>query len=157
MRDQGTGIQQKCWNNYIKQTAALPTAMPTMETGPWGNFVSLTQPFSSVFVCLLGSRSTQPIFTKFTAKGGTWVTEETINFWWLSDHISPDHVTLGEDKVGLRLWLCGDCHTPHRLCYPAFVGRGMHSTAGLDWPLCRGTGAPLRRTQAPPGPYEIFS
>jgi len=23
-------------------------------------------------------------------------------------------------------------------------------------PLCRGTGAPLRRTQAPPGPFEIF-
>jgi len=23
-------------------------------------------------------------------------------------------------------------------------------------PLCRDTGAPLRRTQAPPGPFEIF-
>ena len=34
----------------------------------------------------------------------------------------------------------------------------LRRLTGLDWPLslCRGTGVPLRRTQAPPGPFEIF-
>jgi len=32
-----------------------------------------------------------------------------------------------------------------------------HSRLGLAIvPLCRGTGAPLRRIQAPPGPFDFF-
>ena len=40
---------------------------------------------------------------------------------------------------------------------PAFPPAVQEIRLGLAIvPLCRGTGAPLRRTQAPPGPFEIF-
>jgi len=32
----------------------------------------------------------------------------------------------------------------------------MTMTTRLGLPLCHGTGAPLRRTQAPPGPFDFF-
>ena len=37
------------------------------------------------------------------------------------------------------------------------LSRKQYDRLGLAIvPLCHGTGAPLRRTQAPPGPFEIF-
>ena len=45
-------------------------------------------------------------------------------------------------------------------CVPSWDGGKESLTragAGLDWPLCHGTGAPpLRRTKATPGLFEIF-
>jgi len=38
-----------------------------------------------------------------------------------------------------------------------FLGLSVQDLGpGLDWPLCRGTGAPLRRTQVPPAPLKFF-
>ena len=50
-----------------------------------------------------------------------------------------------------------DVSTKHKIGYiQCFVGLKLNQSPGLDWPLCHGTGGPLRRTQAPPGPFEIF-
>jgi len=64
---------------------------------------------------------------------------------------------------GIQVQAGRDCqvvpgkHGPFRFqmiveCHRALTGM----PPGLDWPLCRGTGAPLRRTQAPPDPFRFF-
>ena len=64
--------------------------MSDMRTGEifhWRLFTSAKEVmFSSALVCLFVSRITAKLYStdfhKIRCKGGTWVTEEAVRFWW---------------------------------------------------------------------------